>query len=63
MKRTYKVRRILSTYGVIYLCIASTMATLEAKARRTDDHTIYLTGKVLIASDNDLYIYTTCSSI
>ena len=47
MKRTYKVRRILSTYGVIYLCIASTMATLEAKDRRTDDHTIYLTGKVL----------------
>jgi len=31
MKRTYKVRRIFSTYRVIYLCIASTMATLEAK--------------------------------
>jgi hypothetical protein len=32
-KGTYKVRRILSTYGVIYLCIAVTMATIEAKDR------------------------------
>jgi len=34
MKRTYKVRKILSTYGVIYLCIASTMATIEAEGQK-----------------------------